>query len=63
MIYKQWNLLAKKEGNCIAVDYTDPQGKLYSEPFCFYTLDDALNYGKVCVDRLIRSKTLHPNES
>ena len=53
MIYRQWNLLAKKEGNYIAVDYTDPNGKAYSEPFCFSTLDEALSYGKLSIDRLI----------
>ncbi len=56
MNYKQWSLVTKKELNGIAVDYTDPDGKVYSEPFCFYTLEEALNYGKMCIDQTIRTK-------
>ncbi len=63
MNYKQWNLLLKKEGNYVAVDYTDPEGKLYREPFCFSTLDEALNYGKLRIDQFIQSKELHPKAS
>jgi hypothetical protein len=58
MTYKEWVLLTKKEMSGIAVDYTDPEGKSYSEPFCFPTLEEALNYGKLCIDRLIRSKAI-----
>jgi hypothetical protein len=54
MTYKQWSLLIKKELNRIAVDYVDPSGQVYSEPFCFYTLDEALTYGKMCIDHSIR---------
>ena len=56
MTYKQWSLLINKELNRIAVDYVDPSGQVYSEPFCFYTLDEALSYGKMCIDRSISSK-------
>jgi len=56
MTYKQWSLLINKELNRIAVDYVDPSGQVYSEPFCFYTLDEALSYGKMCIDRSIGSK-------
>ncbi len=58
MTYKEWILLTTKELNGIAVDYKDPEGKSYSAPFCFFTLDEALNYGKLCIDRSIRSKEL-----
>jgi len=58
MNYKQWNLLPIAEGSGISVDCIDPEGNSYSAPFCFSTLDEALNYGKVCVDRLIRSKSV-----
>lgn len=54
MTYKQWNLITKKEGNGIAVDYTDPQGNIYNEPFCFHTLDEALSYGRMCIEQTIR---------
>ncbi len=57
MSYKEWNLVTSKELNGIAVDYIDPEGHSYSAPFCFYTLEEALNYGKLCVDQSIRSKT------
>lgn len=63
MIYRQWNLFTKKEGNYIAVDYIDPTGKSYSEPFCFATIDEALYYGKLCIDRFIRAQTLQHQES
>jgi hypothetical protein len=58
MTYKEWNLLTKQELNGIAIDYTDPEGKSYSAPFCFYTLEEALNYGKLCIDKSIRSRGL-----
>ncbi|HAA27157.1 MAG TPA: hypothetical protein DCE56_05075 [Cyanobacteria bacterium UBA8553] len=63
MTYKDWILLTKKELNGIAVDYTDPEGQLYSEPFCFYTLEEALNYGKLCIDQSIRSRELTNQET
>jgi hypothetical protein len=62
MNYKQWNLLTKKEVSGIAVDYVDPDGKCYSAPFCFSTLDEALNYGKLCIDQSIRSR-MSPNQA
>ncbi len=58
MNYKEWNLLAKKELNGITVDYTDPQGKCYSAPFCFHRLEEALNYGKLCIDQSIHLRSL-----
>jgi hypothetical protein len=58
MTYKQWTILTKKEGNGIAVDYTDPEGNHYSEPFCFQNLTEALSYAQSCIDRrLIASKS------
>jgi hypothetical protein len=62
MNYKQWSLVTKKELNGIAVDYTDPEGQVYSEPFCFYTLEEALDYGKLCIDKTIRLKELVTKE-
>ncbi len=53
MTYKEWNLLTSEQLNGIAIDYIDPEGKSYSEPFCFYTLDEALNYGKMRIDQLV----------
>lgn len=58
MYYRQWNLLAHPEGQAIAVDYIDPEGHLYQEPFCFYNLDEALHYGKICIDRAIHLRSL-----
>jgi len=63
MTYKDWILLTKQELNGIAVDYTDPEGKSYSAPFCFYTLEEALNYGKLCIDQSIRSRELTHKEA
>ncbi len=57
MTYKEWTLVTKKECNGIAVDYVDPEGKQYNEPFCFSTLDEAKSYGQICIDRLIESKS------
>lgn len=57
MTYKEWNLLTRQESNGIAVDYTDPEGQSYSAPFCFHTLEEALNYGKLCIDQSIRSRS------
>ncbi len=56
--YKEWNLLTKEELNGIAVDYTDPEGQSFSAPFCFHSLEEALDYGKLCIDRSIRSRSL-----
>ena len=54
MTYKDWILVAKKEWNGIAVDYFDQEGNQYNEPFCFPTIDQAISYGKSCIDRLIQ---------
>ncbi|HEY9599938.1 MAG TPA: hypothetical protein V6D33_19935 [Cyanophyceae cyanobacterium] len=62
MNYKQWSLVTKQELNGIAVDYTDPEGKVYTEPFCFYTLEEALSYGKMCIDKTIRLKEVSPQK-
>lgn len=61
MNYKEWNLLTIKEINGIAVEYTDPEGQSYSAPFCFHTLEEALNYGKLCIDQSINSRSLQNN--
>ncbi len=58
MTYKEWTLVTKKEWNGIAVDYIDPEGKQYNEPLCFPTLDEAINYGQICIDRRIQSKSI-----
>ncbi|HEY9729238.1 MAG TPA: hypothetical protein V6D50_22540 [Chroococcales cyanobacterium] len=51
MTYKQWTIVTKKELNGIAVDYTDPEGNHYSEPFCFQNPSEALRYAQICIDR------------
>ena len=56
LTYQRWTLVIKKEWNGIAIDYEDPEGNEYHEPFCFSTIDEALIYGKMCIDRLIQSK-------
>jgi hypothetical protein len=57
MIYKQWVLNIKQEWNGITVDYFDPEGNCYSEPFCFPTPNEAVSYGRLRVDQLIRSNS------
>jgi hypothetical protein len=54
MTYKNWNIVTSKEHNGIGVDYIDPKGNKYSEPFCFHTYEEAESYGKICVDQSIR---------
>lgn len=61
MNYREWNLLTKQEVNGITIDYTDPEGQSYSSPFCFHTLEEALNYGKICIDQSIHSRSLQNN--
>ncbi len=61
MTYNEWNLLPKQERNGITVDYTDPEGELYSAPFCFHTLEEARNCGKLCIDKSIQSRLLPNN--
>ncbi len=57
MTYKSWNVVISKERNGLVVDYADSQGNVYSEPFCFYSYEEAEVYGKLCVDKAIRSAT------
>lgn len=57
MIYKNWNIITSEEQNGIVVDYVDPQGNKHSEPYRFHTYEEAENYGKLCVDQSIQSKT------
>lgn len=57
MTYKEWILSIKKEWNGIVVDYSDPEGNQYSEPFCFPTIDEAVKYAQICIDRLIQSNS------
>jgi|GEM_PF-2631853 len=52
--YKSWTLFVKTEANGIVIDYSDPDGSFYSEPFCFQIMDEAINYGQICIDRLIK---------
>ncbi len=52
--YRNWNLLVKTEANGIVIDYTDVEGNFYSEPFCFQSMDEAISYGQICIDRLIK---------
>jgi len=57
MTYKHWTLVMEQEENGVVVDYYDPEGNYYQEPFCFSTLDEALNYGRICIDKLIQAKS------
>lgn len=57
MTYKEWNLVTNKEWNGITLDYSDPEGNSYSEPFCFPTLEEAIFYGRICIDRQMQSKS------
>lgn len=59
MIYKNWTIVTSKEQHGIVVDYIDPKGSKYSEPFCFPTYEEAIAYGKLCVDQLTRLGTEH----
>lgn len=54
MVYKNWNIVTSEEYNGIVVDCVDPKGNRYREPFCFSTYDEAVSYGKMCIDQLIR---------
>jgi hypothetical protein len=55
--YKQSIPESNTELNNVAVDYTDPQENQYQESFCFLTEAEALNFGRVCIDRLIKLKS------
>jgi hypothetical protein len=55
--YKQSILESKKELNGVSVDYTEPEENQYQESFCFLTEAEALNFGRVCIDRLIKLKS------
>jgi len=55
MTYKNWDVVISKERNGLVVDYVDSQGNVYSEPFCFCSYEEAEVYGKICVDKAIRS--------
>jgi len=55
MTYKNWSVVISQERNGLVVDYADAQGNVYSEPFCFYSYEEAETYGKLCVDQAIRS--------
>ena len=54
MIYRNWNIITAQEYNGMVVDCVDPNGNKYREPYCFCTYDEAVNYGKLCVDQSIR---------
>ncbi|HBB33607.1 MAG TPA: hypothetical protein DDZ80_00710 [Cyanobacteria bacterium UBA8803] len=56
--YKDWILLKKKQLHGIAFDYADPSGHILPEPFCFYTLNKALSYGKTGIKPTIQSRVL-----
>lgn len=57
MTYREWTLSIKKEWNGIVVEYFDPEGNRYSEPFCFPTFEEAKRYAQICIDRIIQSKS------
>lgn len=54
MTYKGWTITTREENSGVAVDYTDPNGKIYVEPFCFRTQEGARTYARDCIDLKIR---------
>lgn len=55
--YKQSILESKKDLSDIAVDYTESEEKQYEESFYFLTEAETRNFGKVCIERLIKLKS------
>ncbi|MBW4450909.1 MAG: hypothetical protein KME38_29835 [Spirirestis rafaelensis WJT71-NPBG6] len=55
--YKQSIPESNTEFNNVAVDYTEPEQNQYQESFCFLTEAEALNFGRICIDRLIKLKS------
>jgi len=55
--YKQSILESKKDLNDVAVDYTESEENQYYESFYFLTEAETLNFGKVCIERLIKLKS------
>lgn len=54
--YKQSIPESNTELNKVAVNYTESENQ-YQESFCFLTEAEALNFGRVCIDRLIKLKS------
>ena len=61
--YKQSILESKKDLNGVAVDYTESEENQYEESFYLITEAEALNFGKVCIDRLIKLKSKSINKA
>ncbi|GAX46006.1 hypothetical protein NIES4075_70270 [Tolypothrix sp. NIES-4075] len=61
--YKQSIVESKKELNGVSVDYTESEENQYEESFSFLTEAEALNFGKVCIERLIKLKSKSINKA
>ena len=61
--YKQSIFESKKDLNGVAVDYTESEENQYEESFYLITEAEALNFGKVCIDRLIKLKSKSINKA
>ncbi|MGI8505044.1 MAG: hypothetical protein ACR2LR_28545 [Hassallia sp.] len=62
--YKQLIVESNKDFNGVAVDYTESEENKYEEsPFYFLTEAEALNFGRVCIDRLIKLKSKSINKA
>ncbi len=57
MINHKQSILKAKELNGVAVDYIEPEENQYTESFCFLTQAEAQNFGRACIDRLIKLKS------
>ncbi|MCV3213015.1 hypothetical protein OGM63_05650 [Plectonema radiosum NIES-515] len=56
--YKQSILESNKELNSVTVDYTEPEENQYQESQSYFLTEaEALNFGRACIERLIKSKS------
>ncbi|MBD2605408.1 hypothetical protein H6G81_12905 [Scytonema hofmannii FACHB-248] len=56
--YKQSIPESNTELNDVSVDYTEAEEKQYPESQSYFLTDaEALNFGKVCIERLIKLKS------
>ena len=56
--YKQSIVELKTELNRVSVDYTEPEENQYQESQSFFLTEaETLNFGRICIDRLIKLKS------
>ena len=56
--YKQSIPESNTELNGVSVDYTEPEENHYQESQSYFLTDaEALNFGRVCIDRLVKLKS------